>query len=136
MDQNVSCLLFYRHTNIMKVSNRTTENIYPSPPRPYWFLYTLSMKEEIRDRSEQMHEYFTEYPPNLYRKCADCNKRTPHICLKCNFCFSCHYKVERIEKSEKVRQSIVSRKQDKVHPPQSIIPKREVNFVTYKIKRK
>ena len=94
------------------------------------------MKEEIDDRSVQMHEYFTEYPPNLYRMCADCNKRTPHICLKCNFCFSCHYKVESIEKNEKMRQAIVTRKQDKVHAPQSIISKHEVKFVTYKLERK
>jgi hypothetical protein len=83
-----------------------------------------------------MHEYFTEYPPLSYRVCADCEKRTPHICLKCNYCFSCHYKVERLEKNKKVGQLTVSHKQEKSHGPHGNIPKHEVKFVTYKLKKK
>lgn len=82
-----------------------------------------------------MHEYFTEYPPLSYRVCADCDKRTPHICLKCNYCFSCHYKVERLEKNEKVGPLTVPHNQEKPHTPHADIPKHEVKFVTYKLKK-
>jgi hypothetical protein len=82
-----------------------------------------------------MHEYFTEYPPLSYRVCTDCAKRTPHICLKCNYCFSCHYKVERLEKSEKVSSLTAASKQEKPRPPRDI-SMYQVKFVTYKLKRK
>ena len=81
-----------------------------------------------------MHEYFTEYPPLSYRICTDCAKRTPHICLKCNYCFSCHYKVEQLEKYHKVKSLGSSRKQVKSHKSHDV-PKYEVKFVTYKLKK-
>ena len=46
-----------------------------------------------------MHDYLTSYGINSkYKECIDCNKRTPHICFRCNYCYSCHFKIERTEK--------------------------------------
>ena len=46
-----------------------------------------------------MHEYVTLYGhDSRYKECIDCNKRTPHICFRCNYCYSCHFKIERTEK--------------------------------------
>ena len=45
-----------------------------------------------------MHEYITSYIKPSYSECIDCNKRTTYICLKCNYCYSCHFKIEKIEK--------------------------------------
>lgn len=54
-----------------------------------------------------MHEYLTLYNKNRsYGECIECNKRTPHICLKCNYCYSCHPKMERIEKEEQAKKLI------------------------------
>ena len=69
-----------------------------------------------------MHEYITLYSNPSYGQCNECMKRTPHICLKCNYCYSCHPKIERIEKEiEKVA---------KLHHPKE---HQRVTFVTYRI---
>jgi hypothetical protein len=44
--------------------------------------------------------------------------------------------VERLEKNKKVGQLTVSHKQEKSHGPHGNIPKHEVKFVTYKLKKK
>ena len=55
-----------------------------------------------------MHEYLALYGDNSrYGDCVDCNKRTPHICLECNYCYSCHFKVERMEKEYPLKQIII-----------------------------
>jgi ferredoxin len=41
----------------------------------------------------------------LYRVCKDCNKRTPHVCIKCGFCYSCHWKIEEEEEGTELNQS-------------------------------
>ena len=57
---------------------------------------------------QTMHEYLTLCGDNSqYGECIDCNKRTPHICLKCNYCYSCHFKVERMEKEYPLKQIII-----------------------------
>ena len=54
-----------------------------------------------------MHEYFTVYGNSQsYRQCLECNKRTPHICLKCNYCYSCHPKIESMEKEDHTKKLI------------------------------
>src|SRR5205809_395447 len=46
-----------------------------------------------------MHEYVNiNGRDSQYKECVDCNKRTPHICFRCNYCYSCHFKIESIEK--------------------------------------
>ena len=49
-----------------------------------------------------MHEYLSS--TNLvYYDCIECKKRTPHICIRCHHCYSCHPKIERIEKEIEVK---------------------------------
>jgi hypothetical protein len=81
-----------------------------------------------------MHEYITSYIKPLYSQCIDCNKRTTHICVKCHYCYSCHFKIESIEK-EKEKRVITS----KYYPLSSfdrdtLKQKYSVTFVSYKIK--
>ena len=81
-----------------------------------------------------MHEYITSYIKPLYSQCIDCNKRTTHICVKCHYCYSCHFKIESIEK-EKEKRVITS----KYYPLSSfdrdiLKQKYPVTFVSYKIK--
>ncbi len=49
-----------------------------------------------------MHEYLSS--TNLvYYDCIDCKMRTPHICIRCHYCYSCHPKIERMEKEIEVK---------------------------------
>jgi len=47
-----------------------------------------------------MHEYVTSYINPTYTECIDCNKRTPHVCDRYRYCYSCHFKIERIEREQ------------------------------------
>jgi len=83
---------------------------------------------------QPMHEYLTSYNKNRpYGVCMECNKRTPHICLKCNYCYSCHPKMERFEKEEQAKNLIKyqnNNSQDRAR--QQHYP---VTFVTYTISK-
>lgn len=35
-----------------------------------------------------------------YKECKSCSNRTEFICIRCGFCWSCHWKVEQIDKNE------------------------------------
>lgn len=75
-----------------------------------------------------MHEYLAVYTNNQsYGHCTDCSKRTPHVCTKCNYCYSCHPKIERIEKEAQANVLIrYYRKEQK--------QLQRVSFVTYRIR--
>lgn len=46
-----------------------------------------------------MHEFLS--PLQLkYTQCRWCKKRSPHICFRCGSCYSCHAKVESIERKK------------------------------------
>jgi hypothetical protein len=85
----------------------------------------------------KMHEYLADYrlsPP--YLSCVECNKRSQYVCTKCNYCYSCHYKIERKEKENEMKRRPLTL--DKLHHLKSMKklqdqPKYQVNFVTYKI---
>ena len=47
---------------------------------------------------QQQHEYLRESPRPIYKQCASCNTRTQFTCVKCGYCYSCHWKLE--EKAE------------------------------------
>ena len=47
----------------------------------------------------QRHEFLAQ-AARIYKACEDCNKRTPHVCIKCGYCYSCHPKIERPLKQE------------------------------------
>lgn len=53
-----------------------------------------------------MHEYIRETSSWKYDVCKCCDYRTPFTCVKCTYCWSCHWKKERIERNELLRNRI------------------------------
>jgi hypothetical protein len=47
-----------------------------------------------------MHEYIRETTTWKYDICKCCDYRTPFTCVRCGYCWSCHWKKERLEKNE------------------------------------
>ena len=50
-----------------------------------------------------MHEYISD-SHFLYSECIDCRKRSAHVCIRCHYCYSCHPKIEQLEKKKKYTQ--------------------------------
>ena len=83
-----------------------------------------------------MHEYITSYIKPSYGQCVDCNKRTPHICLKCHYCYSCHFKIENIEKENGNEKRVITDQYYQRRFDRDILEQKyPVTFVSYKIKK-
>ena len=59
----------------------------------------------IHTREEQQrlltpHEYTGESISLRYQDCISCHRRTEFMCIKCIYCYSCHWKIEQVEKIE------------------------------------
>jgi hypothetical protein len=80
-----------------------------------------------------MHEYLRDTLIYRYTECESCTNRTEFTCIKCGFCWSCHWKKEQAEKIEsyntefvnsssvppflnKYSQSSVEEKRELIHP--------------------
>jgi hypothetical protein len=80
-----------------------------------------------------MHEYLRDTLIYRYTECESCTNRTEFTCIKCGFCWSCHWKKEQAEKIEsyntefvnsssvppflnKYSQSSVEEKRELMHP--------------------
>ena len=46
------------------------------------------------------HEYTGEAFSLRYQDCISCGHRTEFTCVKCGYCYSCHWKREQLEKIE------------------------------------
>jgi|SRR5918999_1655261 hypothetical protein len=46
------------------------------------------------------HEYERDTLSFRYEQCKSCKNRTQLTCIKCGFCYSCHWKKEEVEKKE------------------------------------
>jgi hypothetical protein len=46
------------------------------------------------------HEYLRDTLSFRYQECKSCRNRTELTCLKCGFCYSCHWKKEEREKKK------------------------------------
>jgi hypothetical protein len=46
------------------------------------------------------HEYIRDSSSFRYQDCISCGKRTGFACIKCGYCFSCHWKKEQVEATE------------------------------------
>ena len=57
--------------------------------------------KEYSIKNTDMHEYLRDTIANRYDECKSCNIRTEFTCVRCNYCWSCHWKKEIIEKKEK-----------------------------------
>jgi hypothetical protein len=54
-----------------------------------------------------MHEYIRETSSWKYEICKCCDYRTSFTCIRCKYCWSCHWKKERLEGNELFRERIV-----------------------------
>jgi hypothetical protein len=43
------------------------------------------------------HEYIRDSPRFRYKNCISCENRTAYTCIKCGYCYSCHWKREQLE---------------------------------------
>jgi hypothetical protein len=56
---------------------------------------------EERQRLLTPHEYTREaFSVRRQQECVSCGHRTEFTCIKCRYCYSCHWKREQIEESE------------------------------------
>src|ERR671915_829687 len=46
------------------------------------------------------HEYTGEALSLRYQDCISCHRRTEFTCVKCGYCYSCHWRKEQIEEIE------------------------------------
>jgi hypothetical protein len=46
------------------------------------------------------HEYIRDILPFRYQECISCGNRTDLICIRCGYCYSCHWKKEQVEEFE------------------------------------
>jgi hypothetical protein len=46
------------------------------------------------------HEYTGESLSLRYQDCISCHRRTEFTCVKCGYCYSCHWRKEQIEEIE------------------------------------
>ena len=46
------------------------------------------------------HEYERDTLSFRYQECKSCRNRTQLTCIKCGFCYSCHWKKEEVERTE------------------------------------
>lgn len=61
-----------------------------------------------------MHEYIRETSSWKYDICKCCSYRTFLTCIKCKYCWSCHWKKERLERNELLRNRIQQSKKRRV----------------------
>src|ERR687888_727803 len=47
------------------------------------------------------HEYLRDTVSIKYQECKSCENRTQLVCIKCGYCYSCHWKEEEREKERK-----------------------------------
>jgi hypothetical protein len=65
----------------------------------------MESPSSIHTREEQQrlltpHEYTGEAISLTYQSCISCRRRTEFKCVKCGYCYSCHWKREQVEKIE------------------------------------
>src|ERR671918_414796 len=60
---------------------------------------SVHTKEE-QQRLLMPHEYTGEAISLRYQNCISCGHRTEFTCVKCGYCYSCHWKREQIEEIE------------------------------------
>jgi hypothetical protein len=59
---------------------------------------SFSTTEE--EKQLRPHEYIRDTITFRYRNCISCGTRTEFTCLKCGYCYSCHWKKEQVEEIE------------------------------------
>jgi hypothetical protein len=65
----------------------------------------MESPSSIHTREEQQrlltpHEYTGESISLRYKDCISCHRRTEFTCVKCGYCYGCHWKREQVEEIE------------------------------------
>jgi hypothetical protein len=47
-----------------------------------------------------VHGYLRDTLVSAYKECISCNIRAQYTCVKCGYCYSCHWKKEELDKVE------------------------------------
>src|SRR5918997_2874634 len=55
---------------------------------------------EVQLRLQPPHEYLRDSLSFRYLVCVSCGNRTEFTCIKCGYCYSCHWKKEQVEQLE------------------------------------
>ena len=55
---------------------------------------------EEQQRLLTLHEYIRDSFSFRYLVCISCRNRTEFTCIKCGYCYSCHWKREQVEEIE------------------------------------
>jgi hypothetical protein len=50
-----------------------------------------------------LHDYLRDTLEPRYNECKSCGNRTQFTCIQCDFCYSCHWKKEELEKRKKIQ---------------------------------
>jgi hypothetical protein len=57
-----------------------------------------SVAESKELGTKTAHEYIREILPFRYQECSSCGNRTGLTCIRCGYCYSCHWKKEKEER--------------------------------------
>lgn len=82
----------------------------------------LSIAESKEARTKTAHEYIRDILPFSYRDCISCGNRTDLACIRCGYCYSCHWKKERAEKR------LLEEKLSEIFPSPSYYAKKKVTI--------
>ena len=59
-----------------------------------------TISKEEQERILTPHEYIRDTMSFRYQDCVFCGNRTEFTCIKCGYCYSCHWKKEQVEQLE------------------------------------
>jgi hypothetical protein len=61
---------------------------------------SFKLGTEMQQRVQPPHEYLRDSLSFRYLVCVSCGNRTEFTCIKCGYCYSCHWKREQTEEIE------------------------------------
>jgi hypothetical protein len=59
-----------------------------------------TLTREEQEKLLTPHEYIRDTLYFRYQDCISCGNRTEFTCIKCRYCYSCHWKREQVEEIE------------------------------------
>lgn len=60
----------------------------------------MQSSSTISEKMLSPHEYIRDTMSFRYQDCVFCGNRTEFTCIKCRYCYSCHWKIEQAEEIE------------------------------------
>src|SRR5919109_885804 len=59
--------------------------------------FSFRLPKEEEEKLLSPHEYIRDTLSFRYQNCISCGTRTEFTCIKCGYCYSCHWKKEQID---------------------------------------